>query len=227
MRARGACYAVLALALLLPATVRADEGAGAWESIRNESGIQVSRKVVAGSPFVAFRGEGDVTGSLLAVADVLVDVPHETEWMDSVREARILRKVSDTEYILYSHLGTPPTLTDREFVADVRLSVDPSRRSLTVEMRSVDDAAAPHTDYVRGLLTGSTFTLRANPDGLTTHVIAEIHCDPKGSVPSWAVNFFQRSWGFNTIQSLRKQVAGGHAPVHPLLRDRLAEPQAG
>jgi hypothetical protein len=228
MRSRRAWLAPLLLvSLALSATSSADEGSASWETIRNDAGIQVSRKVVPGSPFVAFRGEGDVDAPLLAVADVLVDIPHENQWMDSVREARILRKVTDTEYIMYSHLGTPPTLTDREFVADVRVTIDSSRRGLTVDMHSVDDPAAPHTDFVRGLLTESSFILRTNPDGHTTHVIAEIHCDPKGNLPSWVVNFFQRSWGYNTLTSLRKQVARGQAPVHPLLRDRLAEGTSG
>ena len=209
---------VLALALSSPTESRADKGG--WEPIRNEAGISVSRKVVPGSPFVAFRGEGDVAAPLLAVADVIVDVPRENEWLDSVREARILRKVSETEYIMYSHLGTPPTLTDREFVADVTVTIDPSKRGLTVEMHSIEDASAPQTSYVRAILSESSFTLHANADG-TTHVTAEIHCDPRGNVPGWIVNLFQRNWGLNTLKSLRRQVARGAAPVHPLLRDRL------
>jgi hypothetical protein len=211
----------LALALTATTFAVADEAGPGWETIRNDAGIQVSRKVVPGSPFVAFRGEGDVDAPLLAVADVLVDVPHETDWMDSVREARILRKVSDTEYVMYSHLGTPPTMSDRELVADVKVSIDADRHALTVDMHSVDDPAAPHTDYVRAVITESSFVLRANPDGRSTHVVAEIHCDPKGSIASWVVNLFQRSWGFNTLKSLRKQVARGAAPANPLLRDRL------
>jgi hypothetical protein len=219
MRARLLWLAPLLVVALVPTESRADSGG--WEPIRSEAGIQVSRKVVAGSPFVAFRGEGDVQAPLLAVADVLVDVPHENQWLDSVREARVLRKVSETEYIMYSHLGTPPPLTDREFVADVSLTIDPSRQGLTVQMHSVDDGAAPRTGYVRALLTESSFTLHQNPDG-STHVTAEIHCDPKGNLAGWVVNFFQRNWGVNTLKSLRRQVAKGEAPVHPLLKERLA-----
>jgi START domain len=217
----------LALSMTIAATGWASDGAPGWETIRSDSGIQVSRKVVPGSSFVAFRGEGDVEAPLLAVANVLVDVPHEKDWMDGIKEARILRQVSDSEYILYSHLGTPPTMTDREFVTDVHVAIDPSKRGLTVDMHSVDDALAPRTDFVRAVLMDSSFTLRANPDGRTTHVVAEIHCDPKGNIPSWAVNFFQRSWGFNTLKSLRRQVARGSAPAQPLLQNRLIDGQGG
>jgi START domain len=146
--------------------------------------------------------------------------------MDSVVEARILRKVSDTEYIMYSHLGTPPTMKDREFVMDVTLAVNVPAQSVTVTMRSVDDPAAPKTGYVRAILTDSVFVLTPAAGGNGTHVVAEIHCDPKGSVPSWIVNLFQRGWGYNTIKSLRKQVAKPGIPVPELLRNYL-EGRAG
>jgi hypothetical protein len=224
MRAGGARSRLAAVGTtlaLVVITATAFASGSAWETIRDEGGIRVSRKVVEGSPFVAFRGEGDVRAPLLAVAEVLVDVPHDTEWLDSVREARILRKRSDTEYVMYSHLATPVPLTDRELVADVSLTVDPSRQGLRVDMHSVDDPAAPRTSYVRAALEESSFTLRANADG-TTHVTAEIHCDPRGSVPAWVVNYFQRNWGMRTLQRLRAQVARGDAPPQPILRDRLA-----
>jgi hypothetical protein len=220
-------FALLLLALgIAVAPLEAMAGLDGWEHIRTDDGILVSKKDVAGSSFVAFRGEGDVKAPVLSVASVLVDVPHEQEWMDSVVEARVLRKISDTEYIMYSHVGTPPTMSDREFVTDVTLAVDPAAQSVTVRMRSVDDPSAPRTSYVRGLLTGSVFVLTPAADGTGTHVVAEIHCDPKGSIASWIVNLFQRGWGYNTIKSLRKQVAKPGIPVPDLLRAYL-EGRAG
>jgi hypothetical protein len=210
---------VLALLATLPPLARA--GVEGWERIRTEDGILVSKKEVSGSPFVAFRGEGDVSAPVLSVASVLVDVPREQEWMDSIVEARILRKVSDTEYIMYSHLGTPPTMSDRDFVMDVTLTVNAPAQSVTVKMRSVDDSSAPKTGYVRAILTDSTFVLTPSADGKSTHVVAEIHCDPKGSIASWIVNLFQRGWGYNTIKSLRKQVVKPGIPVPELLRASL------
>ena len=213
--------ASLLLALFALAAPDALAGVDGWEHIRTDDGILVSKKEVPGSSFVAFRGEGDVNAPVLSVAAVLVDVAHEQEWMDSVVEARVLRKVSDTEYVMYSHVGTPPTMSDRDFVTDVTLAVDPAAQSITVRMRSIDDPSAPKTRYVRGLLTGSVFVLTPTRDGTATHVVAEIHCDPKGSIAAWIVNLFQRGWGYNTIKSLRKQVQKPGIPVPELLRSYL------
>jgi NAD(P)-dependent dehydrogenase (short-subunit alcohol dehydrogenase family) len=220
--AAAATIAVLALAIA-PATSLAG-GEGGWERVRVEDGIVVSRKEVPNSPFVAFRGEGDVESPFLKVGDVLVDVPHEKDWIDSVVEARILRKVSETEYIMYSHLAMPAPLTDRELVTDVTLTTNPQAKTLTVHMRSVDDPAAPRTSYVRASLTDSTFVLTSADGGTRTHATAEIHCDPRGSVPAFVVNLFQRSWGYKTISSLRRQAAKGgvaeSAQLHAMLKEK-------
>jgi hypothetical protein len=211
----------LAIALL-SAPIPARAGEGTWEGIRSEDGIRVYKKEVPGSPFVAFRGEGDVSAPILKVAAVLVDVPHEQEWLDSIVEAKIVRKVTDSEYIVYSHLGTPVTMSDRDFVTDTTIAVDSANQTVAVRMRSVDDPAAPQTKYVRAVLTESSFVLTSIDGGTRTHVVAEIHCDPKGSIASWIVNLFQRGWGYNTIEALRKQVKKPGVPVPALLEERLA-----
>ena len=140
---------------------------------------------------------------------------------DRSRSRQITLRVSDTEYVVYSHLGTPVTMSDREFVADVALKLDPPRKAMSIEMRSTTDPSAPHTSFVRAELEDSVFALTSIEHGTKTHVVAEIHCDPKGSIAAWIVNLFQKSWGYNTIASLRRQVRRGSAPTEPHLETLL------
>jgi hypothetical protein len=195
-----------------------ERGEDGWILTRSESGIAVSHKDVPGSRFLAFRGEGDIDEPLLLVGSVLVDVGRDHEWMDSLVEVRILRIVSETEYVTYSHVGTPITMSDREFVTDVTLAVDATAKRLTIQMHSVNDPAAPRTTYVRGELDRSSFTLTSIDGGARTHVVAEIHCDPKGSIAAWIVNGFQNNWGINTLKRLRVQVKKRDIAVHPRLK---------
>jgi hypothetical protein len=213
----------IALATATPAFAGETHRDDGWIVTRNESGIAVSRKEVAGSPFVAFRGEGDIDDPLLLVGSVLVDIARDREWMDSLVEARILRVISETEYVTYTHVGTPITMSDRDFVTDVTLAVQPTAKQMTIQMRSVDDPAAPHTGYVRGELDRSSFTLTSIDGGARTHVVAEIHCDPKGSIAAWIVNKFQNNWGYNTLKSLRTQVKKPDIAVHPRLKAVLEQ----
>jgi len=217
---------VLAAALLctIPnARASAEDDESGWVRMRTENGIIVSRKEVAGSPFMAFRGEGDVDEPLLLEGSVLVDIARDREWIDSLVESKLLRTISETEYITYSHVGTPITMSDRDFVTDVTLAVQPVSKELDIQMHSVNDASAPSTHYVRGELTRSSFTLTSIDGGSRTHVVAEIHCDPKGSIAAWIVNKFQNNWGYNTIKSLRSQVRKPDVAVHPRLKAVLTE----
>ena len=52
-----------------------------------------------------------IDAPLLLVGSVLVDITRDKEWVDSVEEARILRTVSETEYVTYTHVGTPITMS--------------------------------------------------------------------------------------------------------------------
>jgi hypothetical protein len=204
-------------------TFAEDEAGGRWEPVRSEQGIVVSRKEVPGSAFVALRGEGDVDAPLLLVGSVLLDIRRDKEWVDHVVEAKVLRAVGETEYVTYSHVGTPITMSDRDFVTDVVLSVDPSTHTLAIRMHSVTEPTAPQTRYVRGELTASSFVLTSIDHGKRTHVVAEIHCDPKGSIAPWIVNMFQKNWGYNTLSSLRSQVKKPDIAVHPRLKSVLEE----
>jgi hypothetical protein len=63
LRARSLAFAAMIAILgiaLAPSVSLADSPSASWERVRTEDGIVVSRKEVPGSPFVAFRGEGDV-----------------------------------------------------------------------------------------------------------------------------------------------------------------------
>src|SRR5262245_45461719 len=71
----------------------------AWEKIDDDDGIAVFRREVPGSPIIAFKGEGVVNASILRVASVLVDTSRATEWIDSLTEAKTLKKISEDEYI--------------------------------------------------------------------------------------------------------------------------------
>ena len=178
----------------------------AWEKIDDDDGIVVYRREVPGSPIIAFKGEGVVNASILRVASVLIDTSRATEWMDSLAESRTLKHISEDEYIEYDHVSTPFVLKDRDFVFDAKLELDPAQKKLTLNMHSVTDPLAPETSYVRGELMHSSFTLTALDHGQKTHMVAEIHADPKGSVAKWIVNMFQKVWPHNTITSLREHV---------------------
>jgi len=205
------------------ASARSDDRAASWEKIGEDDGITVYRREVPGSPVIAFKGEGIINASILRVASILVDTTRATEWIDSLVEERTIRRVSETEYIEYDHMGTPFVMKDRDFVIDCKLDLDAAQKKATLRFHSVTDSLAPATSYVRGELISSSFALTALERGAKTMMVAEIHCDPKGSVAKWIVNWFQKGWPHNTITSVRAQAAKPDIVDHARLKEVMTE----
>lgn len=194
-----------------------------WEKFGEDDGIAVYRREVPGSPVIALRGEGEVDAPILRVASVLVDTARAPEWIASLAEAKVVRKLSDDELIQWDHIATPVILKDRDFVFDIKLSLNAKDKVVSLDYHSVYDSGAPKTDYVRGEFTYGTFTLTSIEGGKKTHILCEVLADPKGSVAKWLVNLFQKDWPHKTIESLRKQVAKPNVLDQARLKNRLGQ----
>jgi hypothetical protein len=188
-----------------------------WEQTgKTDDGITTFRKEVPGSDIIAFRGEGDVNAPLTLIASIVFDCTRGTEWVDDLKESHALHKdQSQTlDFVEYDHVGTPFVMKDRDFVSLVTTRVDPANHSMTI--KSVDDPSAPKTTFIRGEMVATfIFTAVGSGKDQKTHVLADIHCDPKGSVAKWIVNFFQKDWPVTTFRNLRKQALKADIKIDP------------
>lgn len=185
-----------------------------WEKVGTSEGITVYKKEIPGDPIVALRGEGIVESPITRVASVILDDGRAKEWVDSLEESKLLKMYGEREFLEYTHIGTPFVLKDRDFVTRGAVEADLKARSITVTMKSIEDPLMPPGRYVRGELEGY-WILKSLDNDKKTYVITEMRADPKGSVPKWIVNLFQKGWAKNTIESLRKQVAKSDIKVLP------------
>jgi hypothetical protein len=197
-----------------PAQGLAADAPVGWNKMGSDDGIDVFTKEIPGDPVVALRGEGLVNAPIARVASVILDDDRATEWVDSLVESKLIRMIGDREFVEYSHIGTPFVLKDRDFLTRGIVQVDLKEKTLTMTLKSTEDPAKPEGKYVRGVLQGY-WKMRSMGDGRQTYVIAEMHADPKGSVPKWIVNLFQKGWAKGTIESLRKQVAKTDIKIIP------------
>jgi len=206
-------------AAVAPQGTRAPASAPAWIETSNEDGIRTFKREVKGSPIIALRAEGTVDAPIIRVASVILDDDRAPEWVDSLEEVRVVRMLSPTEFIEYDHINTPPIImADRDFVCRGKVEVDLERQTLTMNLWPTTDPAVPVvSDYVRGTLRGF-WHLKSVDHGKKTLVIAEMHGDPKGGVAKWLVNFFQKGWPRNTLESLREQVAKPDIKIIPQVK---------
>jgi hypothetical protein len=195
-----------------------------WKKCSNSNGLNLYWSKVEGSPIIAFRGEGIVDAPIEKVASIIIDTTRGTEWIDSLLESRVVRDISPTEFVEYDHVGTPFIMANRDFVSHVSVEADPKTKRMVVSYKPTEDSLAPILKkYVRGVMT-CEFKMVPMTMADETYVETEIHCDPKGSVAKWLVNFFQQGWPQTTFESLRKQAKKPDIQILPIVENLLQKP---
>ena len=212
---------------LLPllSSLPAFAGTPDWEKLREEEGITTFRKEVPGSPVVAFRGEAVIEDSMARIAGVLEAVSREVEWMADVGESYTVEVKDEADRWEYNRTKTPWPLQDRDFVIHTRISFKREPvPELLIRMNSDENPKKPvQSGVVRGDLIDSSFTLQQlGPK--RTRFLCEIHADPKGAIPKWVVNLFQKSWPYDTITGLKKQLKKPDIKENETVLKLLAEP---
>jgi hypothetical protein len=178
-----------------------------WTLMGRRDGIEVYRREMPGSPLVVFKGEGTIDAPLWKVASILLDTRRAPEWADSLKESRVVKRLGPAEYEEYNHLGMPFILKDREFLSRVVIAIHPDQKTFSLAYAPTSDRDVPRSHYVRGEIEYGFFEVTSLEAGKRSTLKAEIQCDPKGAIPSWVVNFFQKSWPLNTFQGIRTQAA--------------------
>ncbi len=196
-----------------------------WQKSCNTEGLTIYWSKVEDSQVIAFKGEGIVDAPVEKVASIIIDTTRATEWIDSLVASKVVRNISPSEFIEYDHVGIPfpfdTVMSDRDFVSHVYLSSDPLTQRITVSyMPTEDDQAPVLKKYTRGtMICVFKMVPMSMPD--ETYVEAEIHCDPKGAIPKWLVNFFQEGWPQTTFETLRKQAQKLDIQVLPVVENLL------
>ena len=112
---------------------------GAWQRTGEVDGVTLYTRETLGGPFHSMKGSGIVDAPARIVAQVLLDDPRASEWVDSLAEAKVVRMLAADEYIEYNHVSMPPLIHDREFITDVRMGVDADSQLVVIESKPADE----------------------------------------------------------------------------------------
>jgi START domain len=193
-----------------------------WKLAGSEHGIEIYRREVSGSGIVALKGTGTIDAPLWKIASILLDTRRAPEWVDSLKESRVLRRLGLNRYVEYNHLGLPLMMNDRDFVSEVEIAVDARTKTFALTYKPTDDSSLPAGRHVRGEIISGVFRATSLEGDARTELTAELHCDPKGALPVWVVNLFQKSWPRNTLEAIRTQAAKPDIAMPDEFKDVLA-----
>lgn len=154
----------------------------------------------------SFRVDGLIEGKAEDLMQVLLDFENYKKWFWAVREARLIKRVSPTEYYVYIVHKAPYPVADRDTVLHAK--VKPQSRNdkrVILSVSAAPDYMPVQPSLVR--MAAEEFTVIFTPVAggrIETQVSGYI--DPGGRVPAWAANFVQRSAPYHTMRGLQRMV---------------------
>jgi hypothetical protein len=194
-----------------------------WEQILKEGGITVYSQKVPVSDVLAFRATGVLNAPVEQVMEVLRRVDITGEWMPDISVKYAVKEWSDFKALTYSINEMPWPFADRELLLMNRLRLDRIRKFLVVEIFSVEDEKIPVAKgNVRAHMYCGETMLRPGKEG-KTEVELILFVDPKGFIPAWLVNYFQKSLPYNFLKALEEKAAATHYTLRPSYQKLLNE----
>jgi len=193
---------------------------GEWEEIHRDELVTVYKKEIEGSDILAVKGVGTLDAPFAKVLSVVLDAPHRPQWMEQVEGVEVVRQISPTECIAYWHLSPPWPIRDRDLLIRETIEVDSANKRITLRMKSIEDPAfPPRADRIRAELFDASFVATPVDGGTKTAMIAESHADPKGSIPKWVVNIYQKDMPTKSIRRMLARANQADIAEHPLARE--------
>ena len=179
----------------------AQEGQAAWTRARQESGIEVYTRPVAGSTVKAFKGEGLVAAPVERIRALLRDADRLKEWFPNTPASKLI-SVEGNARLQHTVMATPWPVTDRDNVFRSVTNRDPETGTVDIRLTAAPDAYPVQEDLHRVRTANGSW--RLEPRGPNeTWVEFAMHLEPGGGIPDWIVNARVVATPFEALRNLR------------------------
>ena len=156
------------------------------------------------SKLLKIKAVGTLEVALPTLLANLEDVDKATDWTPDLAEKILLEKKNALELVTYSLTNMPWPLFDRSFTLNNKLTFDKEKKHLVVSMHSIEHKKTPlKKRIVEAQMSYGIMSFKPlEPKQTYVELVALV--DPKGSIPTWIVNFFQKKWPLKFFLALEK-----------------------
>ncbi len=160
-----------------------------------------------GKSIRSFKVEALFDYPIDVVARLQSDVDNYKRWYFEVLESKLLKKISNTEFIFYLVHNAPVGLADRDVVMKATIEPMTSKKPyVIIKMVSLRDYLPTQKPYER--METEDYIIKLTPQGDNKTLLeSEGFIDPGATAPSWAVNFIQGKAPYTNMMGMRRMMA--------------------
>lgn len=179
-----------------------------WTLVRQEAGVEIYRRPLAGSRFAALLARVEFRAEPEEVFVTLSYYENFSGFIPGVEVSRVLKRQGQDLWV-YQRLGFPRPVADRHYV--IRIHNDPGESEPGIfriewNLDSSESAALrPRGTVVPGDFSGR-WRLVPDQKAGTTRAVYEIHVDPGGRLPAWLFQRVAEGYVFQVMEAVRRRV---------------------
>jgi hypothetical protein len=208
------CAAIILLTAVSGAEAPHEPG---WSVIDEKRGITVSRQEQPGRGLPAFRGQGPVRGGVLQILALMLDSDSVEHWAYGIDEARLVRRIDESQDLIYLYSDVPWPVRDRDMVLRRTLRVIKPGEEFHLDLACEPNAVPEASGAVRVKFCRSAFHLRRLDSG-STDVDYHMSLDPGGLLPKWAGNYVAKHVPFKTLIAIEERAAATQGKYEAVVR---------
>lgn len=200
----------LIIVFMLMASFTHAQTIGNWELKESTDGIKIYTADIADSKIKGIKVECLLNATLSQVTAALMDIKNSEEWLYHTAGNYLIKQVSPSELYYYSLIEMPWPVSNRDFIAHLKVTQDPVTKVVTMNAPCVPDMVPVKDKIVR--ITNSKGKWVITPVGDDkVKILYTLNADPGGSVPAWLTNLFVTQ---GPSQSFKKFKAHVQRPVY-------------
>ena len=189
--------------------LRSGQAAKEWRLLKHDKRLNIKsydKRDDQNSGVRSFKLDVIVNGSLDTIGRIYFDIENYTRWFWTVRDAKLLKKISDTEFYYYLQHDAPVSLPDRDVIIHAIIEPYTAKKGYAlIKLKASPDFMPVKPPFVRML--AEDMEIKWTPvDKDKTRIEVEGFIHPGGVVPAWAINAVQRQAPYYTMVGLQRMV---------------------
>lgn len=174
-----------------------------WEQVLDEDGVRIYTRDWPGSSFIAVKLRHNLKTSLSNVVGNILHVEAMGEWVDDLKEVRLLTDFDGAKpRAYYLRMGLPWPMEDRDVIRQQSVSQNPETLVVTVSESNTADVLDEVDGVTRVPHGQSQYVLTPTPEG-TVDVIWQGHNEPGGLVPAFLANWMIENIFYDSTMNMR------------------------
>ncbi len=183
-------------------------GSQEWTLVEKQDKIQLYSGSKPIDDIYPYKAKVWLPYTIPEILAVFLDSKRKKEWVPRLWETWIENESIKTgTRIEYAEILIPWPFQNRDVLVKIETKVFEDINHIVLLATSVQNDRIIKASAVRAIVHPSRLTLKWDPIKKETSLETVAFTDPRGYIPAWIVNLFQKTEAVNLVESLRKQLA--------------------